>query len=636
MTNTEPILCDCSDDAPSSLWWRIGGAAFLAMNAMVLGIAVNGSDPNDQERWALELSIFFVGAAVATLLGKEFLESTWQMLKERRLGIEALFLIGILACFGASVLSLTQGVGGTYADVAGMLLVIYSLGKQIGSYGKARVLRSLGDWAPEKRVARLVAANGAEPQAVPASQIKQGDRLLLLPGEPVPVDVRIVQGTASFQQASLTGEAFAVAKTLGDTLAAGVYATDASVEAIALRDGAESSIDEIRALVLSGLASPGKEQALALRVLRWFVPAVLALSVLTFLFHASRGPWPEATFHAMSVMVIACPCALGFATPLAVWTAIARLREIGVLARSGDAVERLAEVDTVVFDKTGTLTQSSACTLELVLEPAWRDREAQLLHWLAAAESYSNHPLAQTLEPLWRPHVSASLPRPFSFALLPGQGIEATFPGGVRFFVGAANAEGRDLALRVNGETAAYIRREETISAGALPAIHELEAAQLRVILATGDSAERAAALPIGERHARLTPVEKHALLERLQHEGRHVLFAGDGLNDVAAMAWSHVSLTISASPLLLREMSSLVLTADDWRRLPEALAIAREARKLVRANLAFALAYNAVGMGLAAAGVLHPVAAALIMLFSSLTVILYSMHLMDKECELK
>jgi P-type E1-E2 ATPase len=162
-----------------------------------------------------------------------------------------------------------------------------------------------------------------------------------------------------------------------------------------------------------------------------------------------------------------------------------------------------------------------------------------------------------------------------------------------------------------------------------------LEDAGLRVLLSTGDAPERAAAVPIAERLSRQTPFDKLALLEDLRRRGCKVLFAGDGLNDSAAMAWSHVSLTVSSSPELIREMSGLVLESQDWTKLPAAIAIARAARRLVRVNIGFSLVYNAVGMALAAAGVLNPVAAALIMLFSSLTVILYSMRLMDQECTL-
>jgi Cu2+-exporting ATPase/Cu+-exporting ATPase len=599
------------------------------MNAMVLGLAVNGSDNTPQERWALELSILCVSGAVVVMLAPEFLAALWENLKRRRFGVEGLFLVGILACLAVSSLSLSTGAGGTFADVAAMLLVIYSLGRQIGSYGKSKILKSLGDWSPDRRQARRV----GERIPIAASQVRSGDRLLVLPGEAVPVDGRIVAGAACFQEASLTGEAFALAKGVGEELKAGVYPVDASVEMVATRDGAESTLDEIRRLVLAGLAVPGREQGLALAVLRYFTPAVLLTAAATFWWQSARQPLPEAIFHSLSVMVIACPCALGFATPLAVWTAIARLREIGIVARTGDAVERLAEIDTVVFDKTGTLTLPEEYDVTLELTPDWRHREGEVLSLLRAAEEVSQHPLARALEVLWRERALPEAPALIAYRLVPGQGIEARFADGRTLFAGGAGE--RDLEVRIDHHLAARIERRELIHPTAPPALAALEKAGLRVLLATGDCEERAAALPIAERFARQTPFDKHALLADLTKRGNRVLFAGDGLNDLAAMAWSHVSLTVGQSPAMVREMSGLVLRGGDWRALGEGIAIAREARKLVRANLAFSLAYNVLGMGMAAAGILHPVAAALIMLFSSLTVILYSMKLMDQECVL-
>ncbi len=608
---TATNYCDCGDEAPASVWWRIGAGAFLAMNAMVLGLAVNGSETTPDERFALELSILLVACAVLVLLSKEFAQATWENWKARRFGMEGLFFLGIAACLAVSALSLRTGAGGTFADVAAMLLVIYSLGRQIGAYGKARVLRALDDWTPDRRY----------------GNVKPGDRLRIMPGEAVPVDGRIVSGEASFQEASLTGEAFASPRRPGDAVQAGIYPVDGSVEIEATSTMAESSLEKLRRLVLAGLARPGKEQRLALAVLRFFAPAVLLVSAGTFLYQQTQAPVAEALFHALSVIVIACPCALGFATPLAVWTAIARLRELGILARSGDAVERLAEIDTVVFDKTGTLTIPEAYSISLELEPAWRGREEKLRALLAAAEQGTPHALARAVERGFAANREETPPRKH-LRLLPGRGIEASFEDGTEVIIATGEAY-------VNGQLAARIRIDETVCPTAAPAVKALEGAGLRVILSTGDNAERAGALPIGERLAKQSPFDKHALLSNLRTAGRRVLFAGDGLNDSAAMAWSHVSLTVPGSPALLREMSSLVLLNHDWTKLPEAIAIAREARKLVRANIAFSLGYNTLGMGLAAAGILHPVAAALIMLFSSLTVILVSMRLMDQECSL-
>lgn len=630
MTAQQRIECDCGGEAPPSVWWRIGGGAFLAMNAMVMGLAVNGSDVTAGERTALELSILFVALAVFMLLSKELFESVWQSLKLRRLGIDVLFVMGIAGCLGSSALSLQTGTGGTYADVAAMLLVIFSLGRQVGAYGKARVFQSLGDWAPEKRQVRRL--DGLK---VAALEVKKGERFRVMPGEAVPVDGRIVNGRAFFQEASVTGESLARSRGEGETVAAGAFLLDASVDLEALADGQESSMDQIRELVAAGLAQPGREQRLALAVLRWFAPLVMAVSVGSFWWHSRGGDYNSALFSALSVLVIACPCALGFATPLAVWSAIARLRELGILARSGEAVEKLSEIDTIVFDKTGTLTLPEAYEASWKLSEAWEGREAELRHLLRVAEEASGHPLARALRGLWegQPELASTALR--QVRLEPGRGIEATFEDGRVLFAGS-QAGSREVEVKVEGELAAQVWLKEICDDSVEEAVVGLEAAGLRVMLATGDGAARAAAIPIGNQLADQTPVDKHGAVEQMQAAGRKVLFVGDGLNDVAAMAWAETSLTLATSAELVRDVSGFVMLHQNWRALPAAIAIARQARRTIRRNIGFSLAYNAAGMTLAAMGVLHPVGAALLMTASSLTVILDSMRLMDWEAPAK
>ncbi len=620
------IECDCGDEAPASVWWRIGAGAFLAMNAMVIGLAVNGSETTPDERTALELSILCVAIAVFGLLAKEFVEAVWQSLRQRRLGIELLFLLGIAASLAASGVSLATGRGGTYSDVAALLLVIYSLGRQIGAYGKSRVFKSLSDWAPDRRMVHLL-----DGSTVSAGQIRAGDRFRVMPGESVPVDAWIEKGSAYFHEATLTGESFARSRSEGELLSAGAYLIDASVECTASKNGGEADIDQIRALVQSGLAVPGREQKLALDVLRWFGPAVVAASAATMWWHGRGGDWATALFCALSVLVIACPCALGFATPLAVWSAIARMRELGVLARSGEAVEKLAEVDTIVFDKTGTLTRPEEYDASWVVSPDWKGREAELRYLLREAETASPHPIARAMRSLWEGAELKETTRLDQIRLLAGVGIEAKFADGRTLFAGSSG-ESRHIEVRVDGEQAAHIELREMCAYSVPEAIAELELLGIEVMLSTGDAAERAAAIPIRSKLVRQTPIDKHQTIDALTKAGRKVLFVGDGLNDVAAMAWSAASMTLASSAELVRDVSGFVLLHQNWQALPAAIEIAKAARRTIRRNIAMSLAYNAIGIGLAAAGWLHPVAAALLMLVSSLTVILDSMRLMDWE----
>jgi cation transport ATPase len=621
--------CACDADAPASLWWRIGGSAFLAMNAMVLSIAVNGSEVTVDERYTLELSILCLAFPVFLLLSAELLQASWQSAKRLQPSIELLFLTGIAACLAASVLFFVRRTGNGYADVAAMLLVIYALGRQIGAYGKQRVLKSLRDLSPQNRLARRL-----HPESlVAAGDISAGDSIRVMPGECVPVDIRLSEGAALLHEASVTGESLAVRKAKGDLIKAGSFPLDCSIDGEAVSKGSETSLDEVRVLIEAGLSRPGVEQGMAMRALRWFLPLVIVCSLLTFVWHLQSRPWDQAIFIALSVLVIACPCALGFATPLAVWMGIARLREIGILARSGEAVEKLAEVDTVVFDKTGTLTLPEQYGVSWHVTRHWQERERELGGMLREAELASRHPLSKILEPLW----TNALPQ-LEFAslrgvrLLPGRGIVAQFLDGRELFAGMEDRSSGELVVTVDREIAATIQLAETQASGVSPSVKALEALDIDVILATGDAEERAAEIPMRTRLSRQSPVDKQHLLRRLSGQGRKVLFAGDGLNDTAAMAWSHVACAAPECADLVRDLSGLVFLHRDWNRLSEAIRIARKVRQVVRWNIGCSLAYNFIGMAFAAVGWLHPVASALLMTASSLTVIVYTMHLMDWE----
>ena len=482
------------------------------------------------------------------------------------------------------------------------------------------------DWSAYDSLDIDVFVDGTE-QLITSAEIQAGDRVRVLPGECVSADMLMISDGALVHEASITGESLAVRKRKGDLLRAGSFPLDSLVDGEAIGAGGASEIDRVKALIESGLARPGTEQRVAMQALRWFVPLVVVATSGAFLWHLQSKPWDQAVFIALSVAVIACPCALGFATPLAVWTGIARLRELGVIARSGDAVEKLSEIDTVVFDKTGTLTLPEEYGVTWQVMPPWSAREVSAL--LKEAELASRHPLSRILAPLWV-DADVTVARLASVRLLPGLGITATFNDGRELFAGSA--DDGSLIVKVDGALAATIELEEKQVPELSPAIQSLEALGIDIVLATGDSSERAAAIPARLRLSRVSPTEKHALIQQLHADGRKVLFAGDGLNDSAAMAWSHVACAAPDSVELVQDVCELIFLHRDWRRLSEAIQIARKVRQVVRWNIAFSLAYNLVGIALAVAGSLHPMASAIMMTLSSLTVILYSMHLMDWE----
>jgi len=608
-------LCACFDPrAGAGAWWRLGSAAFLAVNAMVLGLAVNGSEVTAGERFALETATGCISAGIAILLGGELVVAAWRELRARRMSLELLFVAGITASFTASLLSLFQGVGGTYFDVAGLLLLIYSLGREVGRYGQQRVLTQLA--VPAGRVA-----------------VKVGDQIQVLPGEPVPADGRILRGAALMQDHNLTGESFARPRQAGDLVKAGSFPLDASIWMEATATSAGSEIEQVRALIADRLLQPGRTLAFAQRVLRWFIPTVTAATIASFLWHWQANPWPVALSHAMSVLVIACPCALGFAAPLTVWSAIARLRQTGILCRSGEALERLAEVDTVVFDKTGTLSAPEAYAAALDLEMEWSAQQSLFLRLLATAERASAHPIARAMAPLWDGVEPAHLE---SIKLLPGRGLAATVVDRELTYhlVIALDADvsRHAIAVMIDGRRAGTVDLDETLRPALAETIDSLTADRLQLVLATGDGAERAALVPIADQYSRQSPREKLALIDELNGRGRLVLFLGDGLNDGPAMAASHVGMTVPTASPAIQEVASLLNLNADWRALPVTLRIARQAVKALHRNIAVALTYNLVGMAVAAAGWLNPVTAALLMTVSSITVILMALNVLNIE----
>ncbi len=608
-------LCACFDPrSGTGAWWRLGSAAFLAVNAMVLGLAVNGSEVTASERFSLEAATGCIALGIAVLLGGELVTAAWTELRARRISLEFLFLAGIAGSFTASLLSLFKGVGGTYFDVAGLLLLVYSLGREVGRYGQHRILSQLS--LPE-----------------PTTPIQVGDKFQVLPGQPIPSDGRILRGSALLQNQALTGESFSRPATVGDGVQAGAFPLDASLWIEATATPAQSEVEQVRLLIAERLLRPGHTLAIAQSVLRWFVPTVAASTLTTFLWHLQANPWPVALSYAMSVLVIACPCALGFAAPLTVWSAIARLREIGILCRSGEALERLAHIDTVVFDKTGTLSAPEAYSVALELDDTWAAQRPLLLRLLAAAEQASGHPIARAMAPLWQGITPAQLD---SIQLLPGRGLAATVIDESTTYqlriTLDPNPQRHAISVCIDEQRAATVFLDEALHPALVETFDDLTADRLRLILATGDGAARAALVPILDQHASQSPQEKLALIDQLNAKGHHVLFLGDGLNDGPAMAASEVGMTVTTAAAAIQDIAGLLCLNNDWRALPVALRIARQAVQALRRNIAIALAYNLLGMVIAATGWLNPVSAALLMTASSITVILMALNVLNIE----
>jgi heavy metal translocating P-type ATPase len=620
-------------------WLRIGIGLAVAAQAMVFSLAVNITPAEGAAYWVVHGGLIASAAGVLVFLGRDLVGEAWAAARARRVSIDLLFLTTLLGALGGSLTSTFTGTGSVYYEVVAVLVVVHTLGKMAGARSRSSALRA-ADAVAEKYDRCVVLADGGREETRTVAELRGGERVVVAPGGAICVDGVIAEGRSYVEEAALTGEWRPVARGPGERVWAGTHAVDGRLVVVA--EAGERRLDGVLRAVAEARLAPSRLQAQADRLMAWWLPVVTGVAAATFFgwWLGAGAEWTRALFNAMAVLLVACPCAMGLATPVAVWGGLARLAKLGIVARSGDFLDALARVDTVCFDKTGTLSEERLTVLGWEIEPAWRGREAELKAMVAAVERGLAHPVARALAETSAERLPAKCNQ-FGYTLpelrvVAGAGVEAFVEGwgvmrvGERSFCGGGGdmrAEaGKLVWVSVEGEVAARVRLGETWREGVEETVAGLRALGVEPEVLTGDPA----AVEIGQCNqfgytlpvrAGMTPGEKLARVRELGAEGRRVLFAGDGVNDAAAMGAAAASLALRGGSELARAAAMAVCAGDDLRRLPEAVRVARRVRAGVRGNLRFAATYNAVGMALAAAGTLHPVAAALLMVGSSVWV---------------
>jgi heavy metal translocating P-type ATPase len=587
-------------------------AALVAGQSMILGLAVNLSPPAPAVRTTLHAALAASAVVAFLLVGLPLARTALGAAARGRIVFEQLFLVGILGAFGASVVSSLTGAGHVYYEVVAILLAIYTFGRVIGDRRRAAALDSARALGEEFDTCERVEADGSI-ASVAVREIRADDIVLVPAGAGVPIDGEVVEGEAFVNEAALTGEPFPVSKRAGDPVLAGSHSVDGALRVRATVAGDARRLDATLARVRAAQAQPSHLEREADRIVAWFLPTVLAVAAGTFWFWTARAGWTTGLFNALAVVLVACPCSMGLATPIGVWSALADLARRGLVANTSDLVERLAAVRLAVFDKTGTLSDGQLEIEDCACVPDV-DR-GTLLAEIAAVEAASGHPIARA----FRRHASAL--RAENVRVIPGVGIEGSVNGALLRIGRDASLPPSSLqALLVlrDGVPVATITLRERLRDSAREVISELETMGVECAVLTGDREESAAAHGLANVHAGLSPVEKAELLRALA--GRHrALFVGDGVNDGPALAEAHASLSLADGSGVARDVA--MGEVRDLRAIPFALARCRAAVDAIRRNLLFAATYNLVGISLAAAGVLHPVAAALLMLASSFTV---------------
>ena len=631
-------------------WFRIGIGVALASQAMLLGFAVNLTPPDGGLRWILHGLLASSSLVVLAVLGGPLLQTAWASARRRRITVEMLFLAGIVGAFGASAWSTLSGVGAVYYEVVAVLLVVYTVGRTLTARARERAFAESRRLRDTFDTCRRVAADGTA-VLTPVAAVEPGDRVRVFPGEPVPVDGRILEGASYLRETPLTGEPFPVVRRVGDRVLAGSWAEDGELLLEATAPGRARRLDELLALVEQARDAAAAQRTgpmdLADRITRWFLPFVLIVSGTTFAVWTAHGQAAVGLFNALAVLLVACPCALGLATPLGLWNALATLAARGMVVRSGDALERLAQVDQVMFDKTGTLSKERQSLVDFVARES--GRRAWLLHVLREVQSRSPHPAARAFaalesEPDLVPPVILSL-KP-----VPARGIEAWIRDGDRehhLRVGQPDWIGHDsdrrllaaefragssdpvVAIELDGQLAGLAVVRERVRDSVPETLRWLGSLGCRVTILTGDQVSRARDLiqsagapdSVTAMEGSLSPTEKSARVAAAEAGGTRVAFVGDGVNDAPALRAASVGIALLHGAPLATATADAVLCGDDLMEIPQAIALARRVRGAIRSNLLFAAFYNALGMALAATGRLHPITAALLMVGSSTVV---------------
>ena len=633
-----------ADDGTGSLRRRLAISAALSVPVLLLSMV----DPLQFEGW--EWLAFALATPVVLWGAWPFHAAAWANLRHRAATMDTLVSVGVLAAWLWSVYALLAPDADTYFETAAVITTLILAGRFFEARAKRRAgsaLRALLELGA-KDVA-VLGEDGVE-RRVPVEQLGPGDRFLVRPGERVATDGVVEEGSSAVDMSMLTGESVPVEVGPGSTVAGATVNAGGRLVVMATKVGSETAVAQIARLVTDAQAGKAPVQRLADRVSSVFVPVVIGISLVTLAaWLVAGGSAPDAFTAAVAVLIIACPCALGLATPTALLVGTGRGAQVGVLIKGPEVLESTRTVDTVVLDKTGTVTTGKMSLVDVVTAGGVSREDA--LRLAGAVEDASEHPVARAIA---RAAASQSpLPRVEGFASHRGLGVEGTVEG-TRLVVGrpallaerglalppeldaacgAAEQRGQTaVAAAWNGAAQAVFVVSDTVKPSSAEAVASLRRLGLRPVLLTGDNPATARAvaaeLGIDEVVAEVLPADKAGVVKRLRDEGRVVAMVGDGVNDAPALAEADLGLAIGTGTDVAIEASDLTLVSGDPRVAADAIRLSRATLRTIKQNLTWAFGYNVAAITLAAAGLLNPVIAAAAMALSSVSVVANALRL--------
>ncbi len=609
----------------------------LAMAHLIPGVGAQSWVMGDVSRWIQ----FALTTPVVLWAGWPFFRRGWRSLLTGHLNMFTLIAIGVGAAYLFSVVAMvapgmfphTMRHGGhvaIYFEAAAVIIVLVILGQMLELRARSRTgsaIKALLNLAPP--TARQVVEGGDN--VIPLDRVKVGDLLRVVPGDKVPVDGVVEEGHSSVEESMITGEPLPVEKSIGEPVTGGTVNGSGSFIMRAERVGDDTLLGQIVSMVAEAQRSRAPIQGLADRVAGIFVPTVLVVSVLTFILWMWLGPDPKLAYaivNAVAVLIIACPCALGLATPMSIMVGIGRGAQEGVLVKNAESLERLEKITTLVVDKTGTLTEGKPRLIDVL--PVEGIDSNELLEFVASLEQNSEHPLAAAIVGGARDR-QIPLSSVTGFRSVTGGGVLGSIGGravmigkpdflknesvnGLESLLDSAvnyQEEGKTaMFVAIDGKPAGILTVADPIKTTSAQAIRELHALGIKLVMLTGDNRRTAAAvarqLGLDDVQAEIEPAGKVAHIKKLRAEGKHVAMAGDGINDAPALSEAEVGIAMGTGTDVARESAGITLVRGDLRGIAQAIRLSRATMRNIRQNLFFAFLYNALGIPVAA-GLLYP-----------------------------